>query len=310
MSEGNSFSIINLDGASDVIIRLLDMIEKAVGWTIIPKGSKADFEEGLAVYKEFIIKDNSISGIEKGVKISNARKELKQYINQCKIISYAAEDIKDDAEMNIEDDWLMYFFEYAKNITNDDIQRIWGRILAEKCNGNTSINRKLINVLSTLDAESASVFGELCSIAITSLNIYHYTYDGFDCIPVYGIKPLMLYDFMLESNSDLIDSYEDIITKFQQFAILKEIGLIEICSGDENKKYKKVDSFSFMFSNKEYSMERKDKKMRYVELDFGHIKFTVIGETLYNILKINPFPCFDIIIEKYFGRLGYVIDND
>ena len=74
MSDGNKFSLINLDGASDIIIKFLDMIEKAVGWSVIPKGTKADFKEGLAVYKESIMSDDSLNGIEKGAKISSAKK--------------------------------------------------------------------------------------------------------------------------------------------------------------------------------------------------------------------------------------------
>ena len=130
MSEDKNYSILNLDGASDVIIKMLVMIENAVGWIGAPKGAKKDFNEGLAIYKESIEKNDTLSGLEKGAKISNARMELKQYINQGKIISNAFKNLQNEAKMNVEDDWLLVFFEYAKNISDDEIQQVWGRILS------------------------------------------------------------------------------------------------------------------------------------------------------------------------------------
>ena len=68
MSNENNFSLINLDGASDIIIKLLDMIKEAVGWAVIPKGVRADFEKGISVYQESIENDNTLSGIEKAAR--------------------------------------------------------------------------------------------------------------------------------------------------------------------------------------------------------------------------------------------------
>ena len=35
-------SLINLDGASDVVIKLLDMLQNAVGWVVAPHGARKD----------------------------------------------------------------------------------------------------------------------------------------------------------------------------------------------------------------------------------------------------------------------------
>lgn len=87
----DEFSLINMDGLSDVAIKLLDMIGKSVGWVAMPRGKRADFKEGLAVYKKAIMDDGSLTGIEKGAKISSASMDLKKYINQGKIVSIATE---------------------------------------------------------------------------------------------------------------------------------------------------------------------------------------------------------------------------
>lgn len=192
MSDGNKFSLIDFDGASDIVIKLLDMIEKAVGWIIIPRGTKADFKEGLAIYKESIMNDNTLSGIEKGARISTAQKELKQYINQGRIISYATKDIKDDAKMNIDDDWLMYFFDHAKNITNEELQEIWGKVLAGEINEPNTYTKQFLHVMSIMDSEIAKSFQKIrkCCFTLSSkpyMFIYNRSYDdGIDNGRLYG----------------------------------------------------------------------------------------------------------------------------
>lgn len=103
-------SLINLDGASDVVIKLLDMLQDAVGWVVAPHGERKDFNEAVEIYKKSIEEDDKLDGRLKAAKISSARKELKQYINQSKIIAYAIEDLDHNAKLELEDDWVVIFF--------------------------------------------------------------------------------------------------------------------------------------------------------------------------------------------------------
>ena len=109
----NGFSLISLDGASNVAIKLLDMIKDAIGWVATPRGSKKDFEEALTGYKKSIEESES-DGIIRAAKISNARKELKQYINKEQIIARTIADLQEDATFDVENDWLAYFLAMQK----------------------------------------------------------------------------------------------------------------------------------------------------------------------------------------------------
>lgn len=139
----DEFSLINMDGLSDVAIKLLDMIGKSVGWVAMPRGKRADFKEGLAVYKKAIMDDGSLTGIEKGAKISSASMDLKKYINQGKIVSIATENLESTATPEkIDVDWLNTFFTYAENVSSEEMQQIWGKLLASKANGSSGITKK------------------------------------------------------------------------------------------------------------------------------------------------------------------------
>lgn len=167
-------SLINVDtkGLSDVLIRLCDMAEKTVGWVASPKGSNKDFYQGLEIYKESIEKDSSLSGIEKGAKISTAKRDLRQYINQKKIIEIAENSINPNADFeNIDPDWLAFFFEYAKNISKEEIQSFWGKLLANRINGNHEINKKIIHILAIIEDKDIDVFCKICSMTFDNDNV-------------------------------------------------------------------------------------------------------------------------------------------
>lgn len=346
MLDGDNFSLINLEGASDVGIKLLDMIEKAVGWIIIPKGTKADFKEGLTVYKESIMNDDTLNGIEKGARISSAKKEFKQYINQGKIISYASKDIRENAGMNIEDDWLMYFFEYAKNITNDDVQKIWGKILAEKCNGDKSISRRLINTLSLLDTESALAFGKLCSITfmcrpteLFSSEVGGIRASGYTSkyIPLvlsskYHLKYISIDG---ENLNQFIPRYFQCVPKGEYLAMLDVLGLIERCDPDICFEYEYIGHPTIIFDDESYTLlknpnyyprfnqdiydgydrcdeYRRFKEQKYREgrtIKLGFIKYTILGEELCSILEPQYCLDFDRVISRYLRSQGFELQK-
>ena len=284
MSDGNVFSLINLDGASDVVIKLLDMVGKAVGWTVIPKKAKANFEEGLSIYIESIKSDNTLCGIEKGAKISTARKELKQYINQGKIISYAVNDINEEAKMEIDDDWLMYFFEYAKNISNDDVQKIWGRLLSMKINGEKGVSKKLLNALSLIEPEDVELFCTLCSLTFINID-----------------DPRRIYPFIYIKNAKYYQKYN--IARYK-LAQLDNLGLIEY---DSSKEFVLAEKVPVLRYGSDIILLNADKRIPY-----GNVRFTDIGGVLYGITSIDIKDDFIKNCKRVWRHkeIGFIINSD
>jgi hypothetical protein len=70
--------------------------------------------------------------------------------------------IKDDAKAEgIEADWLSNFFDKAKFTTNDQLQEIWARLLAEETNRPRTVSKRTIFLLSQLDRHDAELFSRL-----------------------------------------------------------------------------------------------------------------------------------------------------
>ena len=85
----------------------------------------------------------------------------------------------------------------ARLISDEVFQSIWGKILAEECNDNNSIPKKLLYTLAQMDREDAETFTTLCSLAVKVDDEYEpviwchrldeykkwgITFDKFDCI--------------------------------------------------------------------------------------------------------------------------------
>lgn len=318
------FSIINLDGLSDIAIKFLEMIERTVGWVIFPKGSKKDFEEGLLLYKRSIEDDDQISDIEKAVKISNSRHDLKQYINQSKIIMRAAKDIKSGISMNLDEDWLFYFFNHAKNICDEHIQKVWAKILAEKTNGNIGIEKKLIFTLSLMDMNSTKLFENLCKITFE----YAEAYNAFTYSDNYRSKNIpLVYKQIHLLWSDIEKKYNKFCLSLDDYEILEELGLIKISNDLEDFEYPynmmslRNKSCIIKCCDKRYLLHPKGlKDYRKIfrannafynknSIKLGYIRYTKMGETLYNILRIKADECLFEVLEKYLKEQNFCLEE-
>jgi hypothetical protein len=90
--------------------------------------------------------------------------EAKRQKNIENILEYAIPSLKADAKPElIEEDWITYFFEPARLISDDDVQQIWGSLLAEESNAPGTFSKRVINTLSVLDKKDAVTFSKLCN---------------------------------------------------------------------------------------------------------------------------------------------------
>ena len=290
--EDNKFSLINFDGVSEVAIKFLEMIEDTVGWCMKLKGNKRDFEDGLELYKQSIIQDDKLSNIEKAALYAESRRILKCYINQGKIIDQALLYIENDLNIDIDEDWLLLFFDYAKNISNEQIQNVWGKILAEKYKGKESINRRLIYCLYLLDAESCCLFEKLCKWTIT-LDLGRY-WGGF-----YETN-------MRESTVNYVPLTFIDYDHIGEFHLLEELGLISIMPDGEKYNFFSNDCY-VIIDNKKYLI--KHKHINNNSVLFGNVRYTTTGSVLCNILNI---PLSNSILDRtksILMKYGYILET-
>lgn len=162
---GNTYSLINinLDGLGQACSALIKKISKAVGWV-----ATHDTPSRIAV-QQYIdaIQNSDLDPLIKAAKISRAKRDIKEYCNQAKIISDAIPQINSTSDPSkIDDDWLSMFMDKARLVNSESLQAIWSRILAQECNENNSISKRLLSILSFISVEQANAFKTVCQFLI------------------------------------------------------------------------------------------------------------------------------------------------
>lgn len=159
-----------IEAGTGVINNVVNKIASATGILY----SDSDYKirkESEKKYIDRIINDDSIDECVKLALVSNHKQVFRQYKNQMDIVGIALNKLTIEADHEkVDNDWLSYFFDKAKNISNDNIQLIWGNILANEFNEPGSVSKSLLNILSIIDSKKAEKFNLLCSISVLNGN--------------------------------------------------------------------------------------------------------------------------------------------
>lgn len=265
---GEAFTAIG-----NVIEKLIDKVSNAVGWVATPKANKTYKLEAEKYLIEQIKKDENMPLIAKAASISNAKKIIKQYTNQNDIFNDAMNYLshKEDFDRvdDIDDDWLEFFFDKAKDIAREDMKIIWAKLLAKGIKEPGSVSRQLLHILMVIDKEEANSFTKLSSYCINA--------DGKDHIIIY-------FDILLNNYAENGLIEEEILR-------LEDIGLVQQSSNGYT-----------------YSLET-DKKIMYFDteikinnkkiLNVGNVILSRAGEELMSILtERKPIVGYEEILQR------------
>ena len=96
----------------------------------------------------------------------------------------------DAKPQNIENDWIVNFFDKCRLISDDQMQNLWAKILSGESNKPGKYSKRTVNLLASMDKKDAELFTKLCSYCwIIGDEIYPIIYNIID--PIYhqsGIK--------------------------------------------------------------------------------------------------------------------------
>jgi hypothetical protein len=141
----------------------------------------SDFKLSLRFAGETSISSGELRRIEPTVTIESANKEaesrllrdtIRHEINTANSIVYAEELLKDDTTVppaeNINDDWLYRWRDYTGNVSSDDLQRMWGKVLAGEVKAPGTYSLRCLDFLRNLSQEEAALIESMCSLVIDS----------------------------------------------------------------------------------------------------------------------------------------------
>lgn len=159
-----SKAIINLGELSKPATVLIEKISEAVGGIFRPyqirrvADAEADAEKIRAVSKI------DVTDLHRRALRRFLEEEGKKQQNIEDITSKALPGVAENSTPEkIENDWLANFFDKCRLISDEDMQKLWAKVLAGEANKPGLFSKKTITVLSSLDKSDAFLFQTLCS---------------------------------------------------------------------------------------------------------------------------------------------------
>jgi hypothetical protein len=170
--------------------------------TRIKRKAKAEAEANLIKVKNEI----EINDIQQRALQRLLTEETKKQENIEDITEKSFENINESAKPeDIDEDWLSNFFDKCKNISNEEMQTHWSKLLSDEANNPGSISKKTIETFYMMDKKDALLytklltygwmFGNSVTIMIDDIQNNIYSKNGIDFSSLSHLEDMGLIKF-------------------------------------------------------------------------------------------------------------------
>lgn len=165
MGDGNS--LINLGDLSKPATVLIEKVSNAIGVLYEPrrirKKAKAEVDaEKIKVIGNIELTEIQQRGIERMI-----HQETRSQENIESIITQAASELPPEANpSDLDEDWIVHFFDKCKNVSNQDVQTLWSKLLAGEATVPGTYSRRTIDIIAAMDKKDAELFTRFCQFTL------------------------------------------------------------------------------------------------------------------------------------------------
>lgn len=201
-------SLIDLKAISEPVVKLIDTVSNAVGVIYEPTKLKRMARAEVEIAK---IKAEGEFELQQLIERTSERVDAKELRRQKNIESITKEAIallpEKVSTEKVDEDWTISFFENCQDISNEQMQTLWSKILAGEVSSPQSFSLRTLNFVKTMSKEDAILFSKFCN----------YIWEEDD------LAPTMFHHFKTETT---VRYLSDISLRPVDFAHLESIGLI------------------------------------------------------------------------------------
>lgn len=164
-------SLITIDIKTDGLAKICDLCLSATGLKAF--GLKKEADAKVYAAKEMAKAEGQIQIIQE-----EAKENLEQYIqnkeqkklkNISKIVQNAIQELSPNEEVSEQEvnlDWSTRFFKLAEDISDEDMQKLWGKILSGEVRKPGTFSLRTLHILYNLTKEEADVFIKLSTMRL------------------------------------------------------------------------------------------------------------------------------------------------
>jgi len=263
----NGFSLIDLKGVSEPLTKLIDTVGNAIGAIYEPTRIR---RKARAEADAMLIKTEA-EGIKKDIEHRTferlRNREIRSQQNIENIVRMSSEALPDSvSDEPVNEDWVYQFFDHCKDISDEEMQSMWGRILAGEIAKPKSFSLQTLRLVKDLSKEDAHIFTSICSF-------------------VWQINKCKAAPFIESEAVPFIFHHDKFFSHIDQFfnylLHLESIGFIStnFLTGYVKKN---LTEFSFSYFDKKYIIKKLPNQTP-SDFPFGSVLFTNIGRELFPI---------------------------
>ncbi|MBQ4439169.1 DUF2806 domain-containing protein [bacterium] len=189
MSEIKGVEIHDVLGISEPFTKLIETVSGGIGKLYEPihikRMAKAKAEEvkiigeKISDFNALPIKYDSGKVMIDGTDFSELAKrangrlvfqELKKQNNIDNVVGYAAQDLSNEkvvSEQPVDIDWVTRFFDSVSDVSSEDMQRIWGKILAGEVKRPGTFSLRTLQVIKNINKEEAKLFEKIAPFVMS-----------------------------------------------------------------------------------------------------------------------------------------------
>ncbi len=323
----------NLIQPYDPVKKLMDFYEAGTGSPYMPseKRDKEAEKQQLNEQLSQINPNNELGYTDDQIKLYiRARKQFVHELMQKQknleaIFEIAIEEIGDEVSDKLVDaDWRTQFFEKARNVSTEEMQKVWGKILSSEVQEPGAVSIRTLNIVSNLSTNEANIFNELCSRVTDKKLVWNFNSYSEGVARIRKDRPVVNRN--IDSTNQVEPPEGEYIPQFyikETLSRLQEAGLITLSTKlypplQNNYSYSTTVAGGIAIripigSDLFYLNLNSNTESAVMELLGNHLEIiylTYTGMELYNLLDISFDERTKNSILERFVLLGYTVVDE
>lgn len=266
------FNLIKFEGKA--IEKLIGVISKGIGTLYKPRSIRK--EADAKAYEIEIIERAKSKALAEGKLIDADTyeriqerllyKETKRQKNIDNVSEIAAQQLGSDNSVNeepVNEDWTTRFFNIVEDVSDEEMQQLWGRILAGEVRQPKSYSLRTLELLKNLSKREAEAFTKASDFVISSWN-----------------SPFIFRG----QNDELLSNHN---FTFEDRLLLTETGILQ-SESNISRGLKPMDKDNLIYFESGKYIIKTLKKANSAENRIEIFRFTKIGEELLRLMTPTP----------------------
>jgi hypothetical protein len=290
-NEMEDFNLIKFDGKP--LVKLIDVIRKATGVLYRPRAIRKEADAkayeirviekakaDASIYSKEIEQD-FLDRIEERI----IHRELRKQKNIDNVTKIAIEQLKDESNISdtpVDEDRAVRFFNIAEDVSDEQMQQLWGKILAGEVKNPNSFSIRTIEFLKNMTKAEAELFTKAANYVI-------FAKEGTFIFKGGNYKDLRDYGFIFEERLKLID-----------------LGLIQ-ASENTFLIYESPEDKNLLFISGKYKIKA-TMKTDVSKCSFPVLGLTKVANELIKLLTIEPVDIYTKDFCSHLQKIGFDVE--